>query len=191
VLLDEIEKAHPEVLTTLLQVLDEGILRDINNREVSFRDCVIIATSNAGAEKIIQHIQAGENLEQFEQQFIDELINTGAFRPEFLNRFDEITLFRPLDQSELKQVIDIILRGINTTLASQKLSVSVAEDAKVRLVQAGYDARLGARPMRRIVQRTVENIVADHVLQQTAAPGSTISISLAEVEAALARSGAK
>jgi len=191
VLLDEIEKAHPEVLTTLLQVLDEGILRDINNREVSFRDCVIIATSNAGAERIIQHIQAGEALEQFEQQFIDEMISSGAFRPEFLNRFDEITLFRPLDQGELKQVIDLIISGINKTLAPQKLTVHVDEDAKLRLVEAGYDARLGARPMRRIVQRTVENIIADHVLQQTALPGSTISISLAEVDAALARSSAK
>lgn len=177
VLLDEIEKAHPEVLNTLLQVLDEGILRDINNREVSFRDAVIIATSNAGADRIREHIEAGEQLEQFEQQFTDELVSSNTFRPEFLNRFDDIVLFRPLNTDELLQVIDLILRGVNKTLADQKLVVAVDEDAKRLLVEAGYDPRLGARPMRRIVQRTVENIVANQVLAQQAMPGSTIQVS--------------
>ena len=96
VLLDEIEKAHPQVLTTLLQLLDEGILRDENNREISFRDTIVIATSNAGADRIREYIERGYQLEQFEQTFINELINANLFRPEFLNRFDEIVLFRPL-----------------------------------------------------------------------------------------------
>lgn len=187
VLLDEIEKAHPEVLSTLLQLLDEGILRDINNREVSFRDAVIIATSNAGADKIREHIEKGEQLEQFEQQFTDELISSNTFRPEFLNRFDEIVLFRPLEPAELKQVIDLILQGVNKTLAAQKLTVSVAEDAKDLLVEVGYDPRLGARPMRRVVQRTVENIVANRVLNQQARPGESVEISRAEVEQMLNR----
>lgn len=187
VLLDEIEKAHPEVLNTLLQVLDEGILRDINNREVSFRDAVIIATSNAGAERIRQHIEAGEKLEQFEQQFTDELVNSNTFRPEFLNRFDDIVLFRPLEPPELLQVIGLILQGVNKTLAAQKLSVVVDDDARQLLVEVGYDPRLGARPMRRVVQRTVENIVANQVLSQQANPGSEVHISRADVEQALAR----
>jgi len=187
VLLDEIEKAHPEVLSTLLQVLDEGILRDINNREMSFRDAVIIATSNAGADRIRQHIEAGEKLEQFEQQFTDELVNSNTFRPEFLNRFDDIVLFRPLEPAELLQVIDLILKGVNKTLAAQKLAVTVDDDAKQLLVQAGYDPRLGARPMRRIVQRTVENIVANQVLSQQARPGSEVRVTRADVEQALAR----
>ncbi len=187
VLLDEIEKAHPEVVNTLLQLLDEGILRDINNREVSFRDAVIIATSNAGAEQIRQHIEAGQQLEQFEQQFIDELIEGNVFRPEFLNRFDEIVLFRPLTPAELVQVIDLIIQGVNKNLESQKLSVVVEGDAKHVLVEAGYDPRLGARPMRRVVQRTVENIVAAQVLNQQARPGSQIHVSRADVERALAR----
>lgn len=187
VLLDEIEKAHPEVLTTLLQLLDEGVLRDINNREVSFRDCIVIATSNAGAEKIIERIASGEAFETYEPQFIDELIGSGQFKPEFLNRFDEIALFRPLNQDELKQVIDLILQGVNKTLATQKLTVQVDDDAKTRLVEAGYDARLGARPMRRIVQQTVENIVADKVLRQEAIPGTTIPVTRADIDAMLAR----
>lgn len=182
VLLDEIEKAHPNVLTTLLQLLDEGILRDIKNREVSFRDSIVIATSNAGADRIREYIERGYQVEQFEQQFIDELINSNQFRPEFLNRFDEIVTFRPLSKEELVQVIDLILAGINKTLALQKISVNVAQDAKLFLVDKGYDPRLGARPMRRVVQRAVENTVAKQMLSGSVAPGSTIEISLAQVQ---------
>jgi ATP-dependent Clp protease ATP-binding subunit ClpC len=182
VLLDEIEKAHPNVLTTLLQLLDEGILRDIKNREVSFRDTIVIATSNAGAERIREYIDRGYQLEQFEKPFVDELISSNQFRPEFLNRFDEIVVFRPLSKDELMQVVDLILAGINKTLALQKISVNVAEDAKRFLVDKGYDPRLGARPMRRVVQRAVENTVARQMLAGTVNPGSVIEISLEQVE---------
>ncbi len=185
VLLDEIEKAHPNVLDTLLQVLDEGILRDTNNRQVSFRDAVIIATSNAGADRIREHIDAGKQLEEIEQQFTDELISTGVFKPEFLNRFDEIALFRPLTKPELLQVVDLILAGVNATLAVQKVQVVVEEDAKELLVDAGFDPRLGARPMRRIVQRTVENIVAELLLSQRATAGNTIQLQKVHIESYL------
>lgn len=185
VLLDEIEKAHPNVLNTLLQLLDEGILRDVRNRDISFRDAIIIATSNAGADRIRQYIAAGYQLEQFEEKFTNELIDTGQFKPEFLNRFDEITVFRPLTADELLQVVDLMLAGINKTLAEQQLSVTVADDAKRRLVQAGYDPRLGARPLRRVVQRTVENIIAKQVLAQQVEPGQTVSITLQDIEGAL------
>lgn len=181
VLLDEIEKAHPNVLTTLLQLLDEGILRDIKNREVSFRDTIVIATSNAGADRIREYIERGYQLEQFEQQFVDELISSNQFRPEFLNRFDEIVVFRPLSKDELMKVVDLILAGINKTLALQKISVQVADDAKRFLVDKGYDPRLGARPMRRVVQRAVENTVAKQMLAGSVAPGSVIDISLEQV----------
>lgn len=187
VLLDEIEKAHPNVLNTLLQMLDEGIMRDINNREVSFRDAVVVATSNAGAEQIRQHIESGQELEQFEEQFVNELINANVFRPEFLNRFDEIVLFRPLKPEELIKVIDIILRGINQTLTSQKVSVSVTDEAKRLLVEHSYDPRLGARPLRRVVQRVVENIASNQLLSGQAAPGSQIQIDAAQVQAMLER----
>jgi ATP-dependent Clp protease ATP-binding subunit ClpC len=187
VLLDEIEKAHPNVLNTLLQMLDEGILRDITNREVSFRDAVVIATSNAGAERIREHIEKGEKLQDFEEQFTNELISANVFRPEFLNRFDEIVLFRPLTPEELVKVIDIILKGVNKNLAAQKLSVAVDEDAKRLLVNAGYDPRLGARPMRRVVQRVVENIVANQMLSGQAIPGSQIHVTAADVQTMLNR----
>lgn len=181
VLLDEIEKAHPNVLSTLLQMLDEGILRDIKNREVSFRDSIIIATSNAGADRIREYIERGYDVEQFEGKFVDELINSNQFRPEFLNRFDEIVMFRPLNKSELLQVIDLMIKSVNKTLQLQKISVEVALEAKEYLVHAGYDPRLGARPMRRMVQRAVENTVAKQMLSGAVVPGSVIQISLEQV----------
>ena len=181
VLLDEIEKAAPEVLTTLLQLLDEGILRDVKNREVSFRDAIIIATSNAGADRIREYIQRGYKMEQFEQQFIDELISSNQFRPEFLNRFDEIVTFQPLGKAELLQVVDLMIAGVNKTLEQQKVSVTVADDAKLMLVERGYDPRLGARPMRRVVQRAVENTVAKLMLGGNVQPGSTVEITASQV----------
>lgn len=184
VLLDEIEKAHPAVLSTLLQLLDEGILRDQNNREVSFRDAIIIATSNAGADRIREYIERGYELSKFEQPFIDELISSQQFRPEFLNRFDEIVVFRPLNQEELLQVLDLILAEVNRGLASQKIKVEVTLEARQYLVQAGYDPRLGARPMRRMVQSTVENIIAQQmIVAGSALAGSTLTIDLAQVQA--------
>lgn len=182
ILLDEIEKAHPQVLTTLLQLLDEGILRDIKNREISFRDSIVIATSNAGAERIREYIDRGYKLEDFEKQLTDELINTNQFRPEFLNRFDEIVVFRPLNKTELVQVIDLILAGINKQMALQKISITVTQDAKIFLVDQGYDPRLGARPMRRIVQRAVENLIAKQMLSGSVSPGSVIEITLPQVQ---------
>ena len=182
ILLDEIEKAHPNVLTTLLQLLDEGILRDFNNREISFRDSIVIATSNAMADRIREYIERGYNLDQFEDKFVSELISNGDFKTEFLNRFDEIVIFRPLNQGELRQVIDLILKGVNKTLAPQHLSIEVDDDAKDFLVEKGYDPRLGARPMRRIVQKSVENIIAKKMLANEAATGSTLRITLEEVE---------
>lgn len=185
VLLDEIEKAHPNVLSTLLQLLDEGILRDIRNREVSFRDAIIIATSNAGADRIREYIERGYNVEQFEDKFVDELISSKQFLPEFLNRFDEIVMFRPLNKPELLQVVDLMINSVNKTLALQKVSVDVAKDAKEFLVEAGYDPRLGARPMRRVVQRAVENTVAQKMLSGSVEPGSVIKISLDQVKSAI------
>ncbi len=176
VLLDEIEKAAPEVLSTLLQLLDEGILRDVKNREVSFRDAIVIATSNAGADRIREYIERGYEIQQFEGQFINELIDTKQFKPEFLNRFDEIVVFRPFKKEELVQVLDLIIASVNKTLEVQKISVVVEADAKLLLVAMGYDPRLGARPMRRVVQKVVENTVAKLMLAGSVHAGDVIHI---------------
>ena len=181
VLLDEIEKAHPSVLTTLLQVLDEGILRDEKNREVSFRDTIIIATSNAGANTIREKIAAGEHIADFKEAFIESLISSNEFKPEFLNRFDEICLFKPLSKEDLVGVLDLIIASTNKTLETQKIKVDVTPEAKQILIEKGYDPKMGARPMRRIVQKTVENIVAAAILSGAAQPGSTLTITENEI----------
>jgi ATP-dependent Clp protease ATP-binding subunit ClpA len=176
VLLDEIEKAHPNILNLLLQLLDEGKLTDTHGRTVSFKDCVVIATSNAGADSIRSHIEAGEELEQFESQLTDELITSGQFRPELLNRFDEIVLFRPLKPDELAQVVRLMLGGINKTLATQNITVELTDAAIARIVEVGNDPRLGARPMRRALQRAVENTVAGKILRGEAKPGDKLTL---------------
>lgn len=181
VLLDEIEKAHPSVLTTLLQVLDEGILRDEKNREISFRDCIIIATSNAGANTIRDKITAGAKINDFKDEIIDNLITSGEFKPEFLNRFDEICLFKPLSKEDLIQVLDLIIASTNRTLEPQKITVTLSPEAKQILIEQGYDPKMGARPMRRIVQKTVENIVASAILSGSAEAGSTLTITPSEI----------
>lgn len=185
VLLDEIEKAHPNVLNVLLQMLDEGVLRDAANKEISFKDAIIIATSNAGADKIRAHIEAGEQLEDFEEQFINDLVNSNIFRPEFLNRFDETVLFRPLTVEELTQVVDLIVASINKTLAQQKVSVKLTDPAKRYLAEQGYDPRLGARPLRRVAQRSIENIVAKRLLSAGVTPGTVLELDQPDLAAAL------
>ena len=176
VLLDEIEKAHPKVLTTLLQLLDEGVLRDIKNREVSFRDTIVVATSNAGADRIRELIDAGTDLAEVKDDLMNELIANGEFKPEFLNRFDEICVFKPLSKKDLGKIFDLILKGVNKTLEPQKITVEVDDDAKEFMVDKGYDPKLGARPMRRVVQSYVENTLAKAMLAGQLGAGGNLRI---------------
>ena len=182
VLLDEIEKASTHQLDTLLQMLDEGFMRDDKNNKVSFKDAIIIATSNAGADEIRKKIAEGKQLEEFEEEFINNLIDSGAFKPEFINRFDETVLFRPLNKEELLQVVDILLKGVNKNLARQKVSVTLDQESKLWLVDKGYDERLGARPLRRVIQRTVENIVAKKILDSSFNPGDELNLTVQDLE---------
>ncbi|MBR3322826.1 ATP-dependent Clp protease ATP-binding subunit [Candidatus Saccharibacteria bacterium] len=185
VLLDEIEKAHPLVLTTLLQLLDEGILRDVKNREVSFRDTIVVATSNAGANSIRDYIDQGLDTSKIKEQLTNDLISSGEFKPEFLNRFDEICIFQPLSKEALLSIVDLIIASTNKTLEPRKITVSLEPEAKTLLVEHGYDPKLGARPMRRIVSKTVENIVARAVLSGEADSGASITITPDMIQAAL------
>ena len=176
VLLDEIEKAHPNVLNLLLQLLDEGELTDSGGRQASFRDCVIICTSNAGADIIRQRIEQGQELENFQQEFTDQLINGGQFKPELLNRFDEIVLFRPLKPEELAQVVRLMLGSVNATLANQNISVELTDAAVAKIVEQGNDPRLGARPMRRMLQRAVEDGISTQILSGQIHPGDHVTL---------------
>lgn len=184
ILLDEIEKAHSSVINALLQMLDEGMMRDSNNQSVSFRDAIIIATSNAGANEIRRYIEEGKDIAELESTFVDTLISRGSFAPEFVNRFDEVVLFKPLSPDDLIQVIDLIVAGINKTLDAQKVTVTLTEPAKQWLVTQGYDSKLGARPMRRMAQRYVENILAKRLLDGSAQPGSNVLLDTPDFEQA-------
>jgi ATP-dependent Clp protease ATP-binding subunit ClpC len=186
VLLDELEKAHPNVLNVLLQMLDEGILRDSSNKQVSFRESIIIATSNAGAKYINdfmeQHGTDVEAMKVLESGLLKELIAQGVFKPEFVNRFDEVATFRSLNEPELTQVVGLIINSVNKTLANQKLQVELEPGAAEFLAREGNDPLLGARPMRRIVQKTVENIIAERILRGQAQPGTVINLTVQEIQ---------
>jgi ATP-dependent Clp protease ATP-binding subunit ClpA len=174
VLLDEVEKAHPNILNLLLQLFDEGQLTDTSGRAVSFKDCIIIATSNAGANFIRERIEQGQTAETFQEELTNELIHSGQFKPELLNRFDEVVIFRPLNQEELAQVVRLMLKDINSTLRSQNITIELTDAAVQKVVSVGYDARLGARPMRRALQRMVEDSIAGRILRGEATAGDHI-----------------
>jgi MoxR-like ATPase len=183
VLLDEIEKAHESVVNALLQMLDEGIMKDSDDKPVSFKDAIIIATSNAGADEIRRLIDAGENIEKAESLFVETLIERGLFKPELINRFDEVVVFAPLDQADLIKVIDLIIGEINKTLDAQKVHVDLTDQAKHWLVEKGYDSKLGARPIRRMAQRYVENIIAKKLLDTSLGSGGSITLDVSDFEA--------
>jgi ATP-dependent Clp protease ATP-binding subunit ClpC len=182
ILLDEIEKADRSVTNLLLQMLDEGFMTDTNNKKVSFKDAIIIATSNAGADEIRRMIDAGEDVVKLQTKLVDLVIERGIFAPEFVNRFDEIVVFKPLTPTELVQVIDLIIGGINKTLDKQKVKVEVSDQAKQWLVEKGYDAKLGARPMRRVAQKYIENIIAKKLLDKSTISGGIISLDVKDFE---------
>ena len=181
VLLDEIEKAHPNILNLLLQMLDEGNLTDTNGKPASFTSAIIICTSNAGANQIIQQVLAGKNLEEFERQFIDQLIASNQFRAELINRFDEVVLFRPLNQAELKEVAKIMIAGVNKTLAQKNISVDLTEAALDKVVQVGYDPVFGARPMRRSIQKMIEDALAVRILKGDVASGQSVTLDVGDL----------
>ena len=182
VLLDEIEKAHPDILNLLLQMLDEGMLTDTAGHKISFKEAIIICTSNAGANDIRAQISAGKKLEEFEEELTDKLIDQNVFRPELINRFDEIVLFRPLNKEELLQVAKLIIKGVNKQLEAKKVTVVLTDPAMLALVDLGYDPRLGARPMRRVISRLVENKVAQKLLSGELSPGSTLTLDVGDLE---------
>lgn len=181
VLLDEIEKAHPNILNLLLQLLDEGQLTDSNGKTASFKNAIIITTSNAGANDIIEHIVAGKDLAEFERPLIDKLIASGQFKPELINRYDEVVLFRPLNQDELRQVASLMLAGVNKTLQQQNITVQLTDAAFDKIVKEGYDPQFGARPMRRVIQKSVEDAVAVKILDGSAKPGSAITLDVQDL----------
>jgi ATP-dependent Clp protease ATP-binding subunit ClpB len=181
VLFDEIEKAHPDVFNTLLQVLDDGRLTDSQGRRVDFRNTVVIMTSNIGSVHLLEGITAsGEIPEDVRGRVMAELRE--HFRPEFLNRVDETVLFTPLTQAELEQIVDLQFAAVRQRLADRRLELEITEDAKHHISREGYDPVYGARPLRRFIQREVETRIARALVRGDIADGSTILVDVTDDE---------
>lgn len=173
VLFDEIEKAHPDVFNILLQVLDDGRLTDGQGRTVDFRNTMIIMTSNLGAEYLTQ-LREGEDSETVREQVMD--VVRGHFRPEFLNRIDEIILFHRLKREEMGAIVDIQLKRLISLLSERKIVLDLDEDARNWLANKGYDPVYGARPLKRVIQKFVQDPLAEQILSGQVPDGSTVKI---------------
>ncbi|HEX2779197.1 MAG TPA: AAA family ATPase [Gemmatimonadaceae bacterium] len=170
ILFDEIEKAHPDVFNVLLQILDDGRLTDSQGRTVDFRNAVIIMTSNIGRHFILEH--AGEDRVMVETQVMAALRQ--HFRPEFLNRVDDIIIFRPLGQEEIEHIVGLQLGRLEKLLADRKLTLELTPEARRIIAEEGYDPAFGARPLKRAVQRLLQNPLALAILEGRFAEGDTI-----------------
>ena len=176
ILLDEVEKAHVDVFNVLLQVLDDGRLTDGQGRTVDFRNTVIIMTSNLGSS-LIQDMTGEENYERMKTAVMD-VVGT-HFRPEFINRIDEVVVFHPLDQAEIRKIADIQLNNLRKRLAARELGLQITEAALDLLAQAGFDPVYGARPLKRAIQQQVENPLAQQILASKFMPGDTVMVEVA------------
>jgi ATP-dependent Clp protease ATP-binding subunit ClpC len=182
-LLDEIEKAHPDVFNILLQILEDGRLTDAQGRTVDFRHSIVIMTSNIGASEIAKNTGIGFTIGDDTGVTYDDMKNRimgelkKLFRPEFLNRIDEVIVFHKLTRDEIKEIVELLLRRIRQSMAERELSLNLSEDAKDLLVEKGWDPTMGARPLRRAIQRYIEDPLADEVLRaENMRPGSTVEI---------------
>ncbi|MDQ4000558.1 MAG: AAA family ATPase, partial [Actinomycetota bacterium] len=180
VLFDEIEKAHPDVFNTLLQILDDGRLTDAKGRTVNFQNTVIIMTSNVGSQHLVSERQFGftardgVDFRETERRASDALER--SFRPEFLNRIDEIIVFQPLTKGDVLEIVDIMLGRLNKHLESQKVSVEITQSAKEFLAEEGYDPKFGARPLARAIRRFIENPLSSRIIGGEFDPGDTVVV---------------
>jgi ATP-dependent Clp protease ATP-binding subunit ClpB len=181
VLFDEIEKAHPDVFNTLLQVLDDGRLTDAQGRTVDFRNAVIIMTSNIGSEYLLDGVTSGGEIKPDARERVMSALRAG-FRPEFLNRVDEIVLFKPLTQVEVEQVVELMLGDLRARLAERQVSLEISEEALRFIASQGFDPVYGARPLRRFIAREVETRIARALVAGDIADGAVIRVGVADGE---------
>ena len=175
ILFDEIEKAHPDVFNVLLQVLDDGRITDSQGRTVDFKNTIIILTSNLGSEYILEGINDKGELTEEAKDKVEKLLKQ-SFRPEFLNRLDEIVFYKPLTQNEIEKILDLLIADLNKRLTDQEINVELTDSAKTYLIANGYDAIYGARPLKRFVQKKVETLIAREIIKQTILPKDKVLI---------------
>ena len=181
VLFDEIEKAHPDVFNVLLQVLDDGRITDSQGRCVDFKNTVIILTSNLGSDIILDGIGADGEISEEAKAKVSALLKS-SFRPEFLNRLDEIVFYKPLTKANITGIIDLLIKDLNKRLAENQLSVVVSDDAKAYIVDHGFDPVYGARPLKRYLQSNVETLLARKIIGENVAPGTVLHIDIRDGE---------
>ncbi len=175
VLFDEVEKAHPDVFNVLLQVLDDGRITDSQGRTVDFKNTILILTSNLGSEYILNGINADGTIEESAKEQVRALLRR-TFRPEFLNRLDEIVFYKPLTKENVTKIIDLQIAKLNDRLADQQIRCELTPEAKAAIVDAAYDPQYGARPLRRYVQHTVETMLSKRLLRGDITPGQTVTV---------------
>ena len=175
VLFDEIEKAHPDVFNILLQILDDGRITDSLGKTVDFKNTIIILTSNLGADIIMNDIQKNKKITAETKDDVNAILKQ-HFRPEFLNRLDDIIMFKPLEKTEVSKIVDLLLQKLEYRLAEKQLKLEVTQKAKNYIVENGYDETFGARPLKRFIQSTIETMVARKILSEDLAPNTTIVV---------------
>ena len=175
ILFDEIEKAHPDVFNILLQVLDDGRITDSQGRTVDFKNTIIILTSNLGSEYILEGINDKGEISKEAKEKVEQLLKQ-SFRPEFLNRLDEIVFYKPLQKSEIEKILDLLIIDLEKRLKDKHLKLSLSKEAKEYLINNGYDGVYGARPLKRFVQKKLETLIAREILAQEIKPNTTINV---------------
>jgi len=175
VLLDEVEKAHPDVFNVLLQVLDDGRITDSQGRTVDFKNTIIILTSNLGSNYILDGMSEDGTISDAARASVDTLLKK-SFRPEFLNRLDEIVFYKPLTKTEIYRIVDLMLESLKKRLAEKQLGLEVTDSAKEFIVSQGYDVNFGARPLRRFIQQKLETLAARMIIEKDPIPGTVIHV---------------
>ena len=175
VLFDEVEKAHPDVFNILLQVLDDGRITDSQGRTVDFKNTILILTSNLGSPYILDGITDDGEISDTAREQVDALLKQ-SFRPEFLNRLDEIVYYKPLGRTEISQIVDLMVKSLDKRLAEKQLSIKLTEKAKEYIIDNGYDPIYGARPLARFIQRKVETLIARAIIGDKLSPGEIVTV---------------
>ena len=181
ILFDEVEKAHPDVFNILLQVLDDGRITDSQGRTVDFKNTVIILTSNLGSSYLLDGIDETGEISDDARMEVEALLKQ-SFRPEFLNRLDEIVFYKPLTKDNITHIIDLILKDLNSRLADKQLKCQLTDRAKAYIIETGYDPSFGARPLKRLVQRYVETLLARKIIADQVEPGAVLTVDVDEAE---------
>ena len=184
VLFDEVEKAHPDVFNVLLQVLDDGRITDSQGRTVDFKNTILILTSNLGSQALLDGIGPDGEVSETARNQVSELLKR-SFRPEFLNRVDEIIFYKPLTKENITHIIDLLVEGLNRRLAGRQLTVTLTPAAKEHIIEAAYDPVYGARPLRRFLQHTVETLIGRKIIADQVETGADLTVDVRDGELAV------